>query len=190
MAGNSLQSLSQKLAERQATDLERIEAQTRTALEKHAETLSELSSAARAGIAIDTEQLRASIRQTTDTMRQASAELAKQTAEILGGHSQELKRETESAQAQLRSLLRRSLLPLAGVWAVALTGVLVAALSWWWAVSTAAEVKALAGRREALRAYQAVSVGESGGRVFLAAKSMGQPYRTTDGRTAVELNPR
>lgn len=188
MAGNSLQSLSQKLAERQATDLERIEAQTRTALEKHAETLSELSSAARAGIAIDLELLRATIRQTTDAMRQASAELAKQTAETLGAHTQELKQETEAARSQLRLLLRRSLLPLAVVWGLAIAGVLVAVGSWWWVTRTATEVRALATQRDQLRAYRGAAIVQSQGRSYLVAPQLGPSYQTKDGM-AVQINP-
>lgn len=144
MPDHSLQRLSQRLAERQAGDLERIEQATQRALAKHEQILSELSSAARDGMQHDTELLRQSIRATTQAMVEARIELEKatsaQVAEYtqamrtqVGKYSYALQKQQKASTASLSRLMARSVVSLGLIWGIALAGVLAALAAWVWA---------------------------------------------------------
>lgn len=197
MSGNSVQQLSQRLAQRQLEDKQLAEQQSAKLLAEHEQSLRSESQRAVGTIRDGTKRLSDQVQSWSDQLTEAQ----QKTAEQLTLHVERLKTSTTDAQNELnhvlarsrdesKRILARSIVPLAVIWALALAGLLAALAALWYADRQWERIQTLRASMTALEAFQGAQVVEDQGKTYLVAPSLGRPFRTGDARTAVEINPK
>lgn len=188
MSGNSLQSLSQRLAAKQASDQERIETETRNALARHEQSLSDASRAGQRSIGDATSRLTNQVRGWEDQLTEAQKATASTTARVLAQHQERLEQATADAQARTRALLARSVIPLALIWGLALTGLLVALAAGWWASRQGEQIQAGRQTLNELGGLDGVRVNRTvEGGVQIVAPPSAKAWTAQDGRAVIDL---